>query len=70
MTKARECINRIHEVCHRVIVYSLPANVGPLVQSLLGAGMKMIAHYLGEELKKSYDSLRADRDNWRVKPIN
>lgn len=70
MTKARECMDRIHEVCSRVTVYALPANVGHLVQNLLVSGMKMMAQYLGEELKKSYDSLRADRDNWRMKPKN
>ncbi|CAG9574226.1 conserved hypothetical protein [Leishmania major strain Friedlin] len=68
MAKMKEVITCLTEVAGRVKTYALPKEVGPYVYDLIKATLVYVGNYLDAELRKVLDSLRNDRDNWRVKP--
>ncbi|GET88724.1 hypothetical protein, conserved [Leishmania tarentolae] len=68
MTKMKEVITCLTEVAGRVKTYALPKDVGPYVRDLIKTTLVYVGNYLDAELCKVLDSLRNDRDNWRVKP--
>ncbi|TPP50279.1 Exocyst complex component Sec10 family protein [Leishmania donovani] len=68
MTKMKEVLTCLTEVAGRVKTYALPKEVGSYVYDLIKATLVYVGNYLDAELRKVSDSLRNDRDNWRVKP--
>lgn len=68
MRKTKELMDRMTEVTARVKSYALPKEVGRYVFDLIDCALKKIGAHLDEELRKTYDSVRADRDNWRLHP--
>ncbi|CBZ27212.1 conserved hypothetical protein [Leishmania mexicana MHOM/GT/2001/U1103] len=68
MAKMKEVITCLTEVAGRVKTYALPKEVGSYVYDLIKATLVYVGNYLDAELRKVLDSLRNDRDNWRVKP--
>lgn len=68
MTKTREMIECLTEVATRVRTYAVPKEAGRYVFELVSLGVKSIGAFLETELRKTYDSLRLDRDRWRLKP--
>ncbi|KPA84010.1 hypothetical protein ABB37_02147 [Leptomonas pyrrhocoris] len=68
MAKMKDVMDRLAEVTTRVKTYALPTEVGAYVYELIKATLVYVGSYLDTELRKVLDSLRGDRDNWRVKP--
>lgn len=68
MAKMKEVMTCLTEVAGRVKCYALQTEVGPYVFDLIKATLVYVGNYLDAELRKVLDSLRGDRDNWRVKP--
>ncbi|KAG5478670.1 hypothetical protein LSCM1_06074 [Leishmania martiniquensis] len=68
MTKMKEMMTCLMEVADRVKTYAIPKEAGPYVFDLIKTTLVYVASYLDAELRKVLDSLRGDRDNWRVKP--
>ncbi|KAG5504387.1 hypothetical protein JKF63_04838 [Porcisia hertigi] len=68
MAKMKEVVTCLTEVTGRVKTYAIPREVGPYVYDLIKATLVYVGNYLDTELRKVLDSLRSDRDNWRVKP--
>ncbi|KAG5478868.1 hypothetical protein CUR178_05448 [Leishmania enriettii] len=68
MTKMKEMVTCLVEVAGRVKAYAMPREAGPYVYDLIKATFVSVANFLDAELRKMLDSLRSDRDNWRLKP--
>ncbi|KAK7194280.1 Exocyst complex component Sec10 [Novymonas esmeraldas] len=68
MSKMKDVMSGLTEVAGRVKTYATPTEVGPYVFDLIKATLLYVGNYLEAELRKVLDSLRTDRDNWRVKP--
>ena len=68
MAKMKDIMDRLIEVTTRVKTYAPPAEVGGYVYELIKATLTYVGSYIDTELRKVLDSLRSDRDNWRVKP--
>ncbi|CCW63766.1 unnamed protein product [Phytomonas sp. EM1] len=68
MTKTKELIDRLTEVATRVRTYALPQDVASYILALIKASFTRIGAYLDEELSKTLDAIRADRETWRQKP--
>ncbi|CAJ1006344.1 putative Exocyst complex component Sec10 [Leishmania naiffi] len=68
MKKMKEVVTCLKEVAGRVKTYAIPKEVGWYVSDLIKATLAYVGSYLDSELRKVLDSLRSDRDNWRVKP--
>ncbi|KAG5478457.1 hypothetical protein LSCM4_04690 [Leishmania orientalis] len=68
MAKMKEMVTCLVEVAGRVKAYATPREAGPYVYDLIKATFVSVANFLDAELRKMLDSLRSDRDNWRVKP--
>jgi hypothetical protein len=68
MTKMKDIMDRLTEVTTRVKTYALPTEVGGYVYELIKSTLVYVGSYIDAELRKVLDSLRGDRDNWRVKP--
>ncbi|KAG8347392.1 hypothetical protein TRVL_01768 [Trypanosoma vivax] len=67
MQKAKDLVNVFVELAIRTRSFALPKDVKERVVELVLASMKNMARFLDTELRKTADSLRGDRDNWRVK---
>ncbi|KPI88369.1 hypothetical protein ABL78_2544 [Leptomonas seymouri] len=68
MKKMKDIMDCLTEVVTRVRTYALPAEVGAYVYELIKATLVYVGNYIDAELRKVLDSIRSDRDNWRVKP--
>ncbi|KEG11068.1 hypothetical protein DQ04_03011010 [Trypanosoma grayi] len=68
MKKTKELIERLTEVATRTRTYALPKDIGPCILGLAKASLENMGRYLDEELRKTVESIRADRENWRMKP--
>ncbi|EPY24627.1 hypothetical protein AGDE_12252 [Angomonas deanei] len=68
MQKAKQMVQAMTEVAERVKVYAPPRTQGPYVLSIVQLSLKAVGKFLDEELTKTYNSLKADHDNWRLKP--
>lgn len=68
MKKTKELIDRFTEVVARTCTYGPPKDVVPCILDLVKASLENMGRYMNEELQKTIDSVRADRENWRVKP--
>ncbi|RNF03958.1 hypothetical protein TraAM80_05412 [Trypanosoma rangeli] len=68
MKKTKELIERLREVVARTRTYAPPKDVTSCVLDLVKASLENMGNYMDEELRKMVESLRADREHWRVKP--
>ncbi|ORC89228.1 uncharacterized protein TM35_000132320 [Trypanosoma theileri] len=68
MRKTKELIERLTEVVTRTRNYAPAKDVAACILDLVKESLQNMGHYLEEELRKTIDSIRADRVNWRIKP--
>lgn len=70
MAKMKDIMTTLTEVTKRVRIYAMAKDAGPYVFDLIKCTLTYVGTYLDGELRKTFDTLRADRDNWRLRPKN
>ncbi|EKF26940.1 hypothetical protein MOQ_009354 [Trypanosoma cruzi marinkellei] len=68
MKKTKELVECLTEVVARTRIYAPPKDVTVCVLDLIRESLENMGNYMDEEVRKMVESLRADREHWRMKP--
>lgn len=66
--KAQEYLERMEEVCHRVLTLTPPAQAPMYIVDLLSLGIEEVAKYLNTEADKMLKFVKDERSAWNKKP--
>lgn len=68
--KAKSMLNALTHAATRVRLFALEKDCFPLTLAITKLGLQYITRFLMSELKKGLESLKQDKEKWRVKPTN